>query len=61
MKEIKPSDAARISGGAPSTIPNPESAGLDPMPVSRAQPLPPEFSPEPVPVPPTPSSKPPAG
>jgi hypothetical protein len=57
MKEIKPSDAARISGGATSTIPNPEISGIDPMPVTQAQPLPPDLLPAPEPVP-SPSNKP---
>lgn len=45
MKEIKPSDSALISGGAASTIPDPETLGLDPSPVAQAQPIPPELSP----------------
>jgi hypothetical protein len=41
MKQIKPSDAARISGG---TIPSPESLGIDTMPIPRAEPNPLEQS-----------------
>lgn len=49
MKEIKPSDTARISGGA--TTLGPESEGLDPMPLARAEPIPPDLAPSPEPVP----------
>lgn len=53
MKQIKPSDAARISGG---TIPSPESLGIDTMPIPRAEPNPIDPSPtrEPQPAAPIP-------
>jgi hypothetical protein len=53
MKQIKPSDAGRVSGGA---IPNPESLGLDPFPAPRAEPNPlgPSMPREPEPTTPNP-------
>jgi hypothetical protein len=36
MKETKPSDAKRISGGVARV--SPEEHGLDPMPIPRAEP-----------------------
>jgi len=51
MKQIKPSDAERISGGA---IPTPESLGLDPSPIPRAEPNPIDLSPLREPQPATP-------